>query len=362
MLKKFERWGRRALIGCVGFILQARQKLILLGAQPTILVLRLDERLGNLLLLTPLLNSLRTSYPQATIDLMLNVRGSALMSSHPSINHVVLFDKRAWFKAWGPLRVIFALRRRHYDVVIDTANPTDPSATQALLTRFAGATYSIGTSNGPFARVYTTPVEIDESTPHEIDLRLQLLTPLPKISATRQTSIGPLPETAIAKFMETLTSGPWAVINVGARLLNKQLGAAQYAQIAELLQSAGLIPVLSYGPKELNLARQVAELRPGSLLAPPTDVPMLATLFRRAICVVSCDTGPMHLAVAVGTPTCGIFVSTDPQRYGYAQAPHCVVDARFVSDSQWIGHIAKWVQSSAQSIHRKTIPSSTASS
>jgi ADP-heptose:LPS heptosyltransferase len=81
---------------------------------------------------------------------------------------------------------------------------------------------------------------------------------------------------------------------------------------------------------------------PEAELAPPTGLTDLADLMHCARAVVSCDTGPMHLAVAVGTPTCGVFVSTDPSRYGYAEAPNLVLDVR--SAPLDVGPVEQWLR------------------
>jgi ADP-heptose:LPS heptosyltransferase len=89
----------------------------------------------------------------------------------------------------------------------------------------------------------------------------------------------------------------------------------------------------------------VAERIPAATLAPPTGLWELAHLLNAARAVVTCDTGPMHLSVAVGTPTCGIFVSTPPPRYGYPDAPHAAVDAREREHDAWLAEVGSWLSS-----------------
>ena len=135
--------------------------------------------------------------------------------------------------------------------------------------------------------------------------------------------------------MQELGSRPFVVINVGARLADKQLRAADYAVIANMVTVAGLTPVLTFGPAEERLAREVHNFSAACVMAPPSTLDELAALMRRSLCVVSCDTGPMHLAVALGRPTCGLFISTDPQRYGHSTAPHAVIDVRAQTQQDW---------------------------
>jgi len=62
------------------------------------------------------------------------------------------------------------------------------------------------------------------------------------------------------------------------------------------------------------------------VLAPPTDLDDLAALFAAAHCTVCNNSGPLHLSVAVGAPTLGLFLKMDPERWGYPEAPHRMVD------------------------------------
>ena len=92
--------------------------------------------------------------------------------------------------------------------------------------------------------------------------------------------------------------------------------------------------VVTWGPAEESLAAAtvaaatVAQAAGAAVLAPPTDLVQLTAILRQARRLLTCDTGPMTLGVAVGPPTLGIFVATEPARYGYTQPPHAVVDAR----------------------------------
>jgi ADP-heptose:LPS heptosyltransferase len=349
-LKRIERLGRLLLVSLLGAVLGVRRRPVCLPPQPRFLVLRLDERLGNLLMLTPLLTSLRRRFPQATIDLLGNARGAALLGSHPALSGFVRFRKKALWAPDGPLRAPLALRGR-YDVVIDASNPTDPSATQAIIARLAGARHSIGMLRPGFGRLFSAPVSVPDPNAHEIDLRLALLAPLPGRQVWRETSLGPLPPLPLSSPLNTalasLQPRPYGVVNIGARLPEKRLTAAQYAAVAALLQEHGLTAVLAYGPAERTLAEACAQQGESIVVAPKTDTVELAHLLAGARAVISCDTGPMHLSVSVGTPTLGIFLATDPARYGYPDAPHAAVDARGHGDTpapHWLSAIDGWLR------------------
>ena len=190
------------------------------------------------------------------------------------------------------------------------------------------ATHSVGPGGSVFAPMYTAAVAPPPQLQHEIDLRLHLLTALPGAGHSRQTSCAPLPPLApsapLALWAARLPANGWMVVNLGARLAPKRLSAAAYAELAALVESTGHCPVFTWGPSEHQLMADTRMLAPAAArLAPPTDLTALAQVLQRARAVISCDTGPMHLAVACGTPTCGLFLSTEPERYGYTEGAAC---------------------------------------
>ncbi|MEM6531635.1 MAG: glycosyltransferase family 9 protein [Myxococcota bacterium] len=318
--KRLELFGRRVLVALFGFFRSKRQGELLVPSRPRLLVLRLDERLGNVIMLTPLLCSLRARFPDASIEVLGSARSRALLEGHPAVDEFLQFRKRALFASDGPLRTCFALRRRGYSVAIDASNPTDPSLTQAILTAASGAEFTVGSAARGYGGFFTHPVQPDPAARHEIDHRLNLLSPLPGEQQIRTPSLAADPRAVEV-------DEPYVVLNVGARLLEKRLSVEEYASVAEVC--AGFRPVvLTWGPGEFDLAQAVASRCENAVTAPATGLDELAVVLGGADAVVSCDTGPMHLAVALGRPTLGIFVATDPARYGYPDAPHAVLDAR----------------------------------
>ena len=112
--------------------------------------------------------------------------------------------------------------------------------------------------------------------------------------------------------------GPFALINPGAAWPNKRWPAARFGEVAAFLREVrGLPSVVLWGPGELPLAQAVVAASSGAArAAPPTEVPDLVALARQAALMVSGDTGPLHIAAAVGTPVVALFGPTNPQRNG----------------------------------------------
>ena len=342
-LKQWERTLRGLVMRACNAWFAVAPRPVSLPAAPRVLIIRLDERLGNALLLTPMLAYLRQHLEQAHIDVVGHWCNQSMLRCHPAVRFFLPYRKWALCRQDGPLGTYWRMRQGHYDLCIDAANPTDPSLTQSLLCRFSGASSTIGSARSGCWRLYTAPVTIDcqAPSPHEIDLRLQLMRPLrlppPETLLPSITLPALRRQSAVAQLLAAVDD-PFAVLNVGARLSQKVLTVGDYVVLAQALQSQYRRVVVTYGPGEQRLARQVVA-DCGAILAPPTALDELAALLARAQRVISCDTGPMHLAVAVGAPTCGIFVATDPKRYGYSLPPHAAV--RLQDD--WRNAVQGWL-------------------
>lgn len=338
VLKPFEKWGRRILVYLLAQIFAAPKRRLNLPDSPKILVIRLDPRVGNLILLTPLLTALKDKYPTAQIDLLSSPKASVLLERHPALHAIIHYEKKQLLSKNGPLRLGLRLRRSHYDLVVDAGNPTDPSLTQAVFTRLVGGP-SIGSKKGGFGPFYSHAVDIDPNE-HEISMRLQLLSPLNSSTTHRLPSIPQPPQHARLPTM--ILARPYALLNVGARLDQKKIGKEDYSRAAQRMLSACKNVVIVYGPDDSELAKKIAASETGCQLAPPTSLLELWQLIEHSHLVVSCDTGPMHMAVARQKPTFGIFVSTPQQRYGYAKSPHACVD--YDPDGHWLKELENWLK------------------
>ena len=118
--------------------------------------------------------------------------------------------------------------------------------------------------------------------------------------------------------------GPALVLYPGARKLDHRWAAQAFAEAGRQIAARHRLRAwIAWGPGEEALARQVAQqFGPGSRaeLLPATDLEGLAAAFRAAALVLTNDTGPMHLAVAVGAPTLAVFLGDDADRWASPQA------------------------------------------
>jgi heptosyltransferase-1 len=112
--------------------------------------------------------------------------------------------------------------------------------------------------------------------------------------------------------------GAFALLNPGAAWPNKRWPPKRFGEVAAFVRDqCGLTPVVLWGPGEEVLANAVVASSSGAaVLAPPTRVSDLVALTRAAALVLSGDTGPLHVATAVGTPVVSLFGPTNPERNG----------------------------------------------
>ena len=348
MLKAVERWGRRWLTQLLALLLRAPQRDLALGRAPKILIIRLDERVGNLIMLTPTLSSLKRHFEQCHITLLAQPAAQSILIHHPDLDELIVFRKKNIWGHDGPLKTILRIRQKKYDLVIDGGNPTDPSTTQSILTRFSGGQHTLGFAHGPFAELYTAPHTLNPKIHHEIDMRLNLLEALPGIKLLRQTSLGKMGANTVNNNLESIVSAmrqdKYLLINCGARLSEKSLSAKNYAQIAKMALQKRFHVILTYGPSETEIAQAIKKIEKDCHLAPKTNLPELALLMQHATAIVACDTGPMHIGVAMKTPTTGIFVTTSPKRYGYTEGMHRVLDMNSKQTENPFSAIAPWLE------------------
>lgn len=300
------------------------------GRPRSILVIRIDERVGNLLLTTPLLERLRAALPEARLDLLVAAGKRAVVAGRVG---TVPFEKRDLFRRpWRFLATLARLRRSRYDVAIDASHWHTFSATSALLLAWTGAPTRICHDRGPAARFASHAVASPVDSESEVLTKLRLLAPLSLEAgpAPLSTTLGTAPEVArsVAEWADPLASGERPLVGLlpGARKADHRAPPALFAAVGRAAREQGAVPVVLWGPGEEALAREVAEAG-GASLAPPTDLESLAAAIRRCAVVVTNDTGPMHLAVATGTPTVAVFVKGDPRRWGHSDPPHAVIDA-----------------------------------
>ena len=330
--KRLEGTGKRVLarIAALAFRRPARA---LPPGPGRVLLVRIDDRMGEALLTTPLAAALKRLQPQPPVDVLVHRRTSRVLEGHPAIDRILTLDRR--LLGLGPLApgVRAARAAGPWDVVVDCGNWEVPSVTSALVARLvAGEGRVIGPAVAPTGPLHDVPVPPRADTRSELVQRLHLLSPLlepPRLLPSFRTPRAP---GSLGDFLTRVRAAPHAVLVPGGRLGWRRLPPELFSVAGRTLGELGRTVIVAWGPGEEKLAREVVAQVPGSRLAPPTDLDALAALLAAAGCTVTNNSGPMHLSVAVGAPTLALFLKMDPERWGYREPPHAVLDLTGIID------------------------------
>ena len=288
--------------------------------QPRFLITRLSA-IGDCVLTMPLACALRDAYPHAWIGWVAERAGASLLQGHPAIDHLVIAPKgvlKSPKRLWNLRKELQALRP---DVTLDPQGLLKSS----VLAWLSGAKQRIG-FRPPLGRErshWFNNSLITCTERHVVHRYRQLLTAL-DVEPTPVRFDVPAPlqnQRSIAAWLysQNLADRPLALINPGAGWDSKIWPAERFAAVARFLEAEQDLRtvVVWAGELERVWAKQIVrEANGAASLAPNTSLPDLAALARRATLFVGSDTGPLHLAAAVGTPCVGIYGPTDPAECG----------------------------------------------
>jgi lipopolysaccharide heptosyltransferase I len=296
---------------------------------PRLLVVRLGS-MGDIVHALPAVAALRAAYPGAQLDWVVERKWSDLLAGCPAISEIIPQDRGLG----ATLRLVRALRARRYDAAVDFQGLYKSAALAGL----SGARKRVGFAasharEAGAARFYSKRVAPEAS--HVVEMNLALARaaggsigegagqfPLQVSDAASAWLDQQLEPRNLTEFYVLCPGGGWR---------SKCWPAEQYGHLhRKLAERHGWRGIVTYGPGERALA-EAARLVAGEPepLVLGTDVAQLKALLRRARFAVAGDTGPLHLAAALGTPVIGLFGPTDPQRNGpYGQLGSVVRNAR----------------------------------
>jgi len=277
---------------------------------PRILITRLSA-IGDCIHCTPLVAALRERYPSAFIGWVTQGGPASLLDGHPDIDALIKVDRR-WLKSpRSILQVRNQLRTHRFDIAIDPQSLTKSS----LLGWLSGATYRTGFSRGQARELspWLNNYLIEPRSTHVVDRYLELLTPLGIESPNVEFSIPRSTESqqTVDTFLVRNQLQEFVLLNPGAGWNSKIWPHERYVEVAKQLNNKlGIASIVLWaGDRERAWAEDIASQSP-AILAPDTTLPDLAELCRRATFFVGSDTGPMHLAAAVGTRCVAMFGPT----------------------------------------------------
>jgi lipopolysaccharide heptosyltransferase I len=279
------------------------------------LLLRLGS-LGDVVHALPAAAVLRDSFPDARIDWAIEPKWARLLEGNPDLNTVIQIDRKT---AGGIISTVKQLRRANYTCAIDFQGLYK----SALLAFASGAPRRIGFQRN-YARegfaswLYTERLNPRGAHKVEHNLTLAEAAGARKFPPRFPIAVRAEDEARVASETEQRNIRDFFVLNPGGGWRSKCWPAERYGELhAKVFEKSGLRGVVSYGPGEEDLAQaMISAAGKSAPLAIPLELGPLMALLRRARLVVSADTGPLHLAAALGASVVGLFGPTDPARNG----------------------------------------------
>lgn len=292
-----------------------------------ILVVRTD-RLGDVVLTTPALRALRENCPQSHIAIMVSPHTRELLDDNPYIDEVIVYDKDKKDKrVIGFLKFVMALKKKRFDlaIVLHAKKRTE------LITFLADIPKRIGYGNRKFGFLLTDRIPDTRhlGLKHEIDYCLDILTKLGLAITDRRPYIALKKESLewADEFLKTQSIAGHdkiAGLHPGASCPSKRWLRDRFVVLANrLVEDYGFkIIIVAHGKENVAIADELAKnIRyPVINLAGKLTLSQLAAVLKRCAIFISNDSGPVHIASAVGTPVISIFgrnqAGLSPLRWG----------------------------------------------
>jgi len=287
--------------------------------------------IGDAIMSMPLACALRQHYPDAFITWIAEPGAGAILKGHACIDELVVLPK-GWLKS---PRTVMQLRKRLHAMQIDIALDPQSLSKSAIAAWLTGARHRIGfqSPRGRELSVLINNTRHKLRQKHVVDSQLELLQYLGIEQPGVQFQIprDAAAEQVVDRFLdESQIAGTFASINPGAGWDSKLWPADRFGLVAKYLgEQHGIRSIVVWaGEKERAWAEEIAQVAgQHAVVSPATRLPELAALLRRASLFVSSDTGPAHLAAAVGTPVVGLFGPTLPKVTGPYGDQHVAVQA-----------------------------------
>jgi heptosyltransferase-1 len=327
------------------------------AALERILIVRLGA-MGDVIHSLPAATALRAAFPEAMLGWLIEERWVELLCTLPTprsgprspqrplVDRIHSVNTKQWRKApfsvqtWERIAAgLSDLRSVRYEVAVDLQG----AARSALLARWSGAPVIYGSAHPRenLASMFYTRQVITRGD-HIVEQNLSLAEAvahqtleMPRIDLPRDDAS----EQECARKLKDRCIQDFVLLNPGAGWGAKQWPAERFGQVARQLAEDGLKSFINVGPDEAHIAHAVETASGGAAETFTGSLTQLIALMRRTRLFIGGDTGPMHLASALGVPVVGIFGPTNPARNGPFGTPNIVL--RSSSSTTSYSHVAQ---------------------
>jgi len=299
-----------------------------LPEQPRICMVMMSA-IGDVVHALPVITAIKRHRPRARITWILQAPGAALVKGHKDVDEILIFDRKAGWRGFWNLRQ--QLKSRPFDVVLDLQCYLKAS----IITAMCRSPIKLGLDRARAKELnwLFTNAKIPAKPLNHVQAHfLEFLDAIEVPSDSLQWNIGPWPEERAwqAEFFSDMSS-PRVALVAGTSNPLKDWLPDRMRELIDALESQGLRTILVGG----NSAREIAlgEMLARQCAHAPKNA--LGSGLRKLVCildgcdlVISPDTGPLHLAVALGKPVIGLYGYNSPTRVGpFRNDPKLLVDA-----------------------------------
>lgn len=298
-----------------------------------ILIIKL-RAIGDVVLATAVIHNLRQQFPRSVIDFLVEQEAAPVVANNPDLNRVWVYSRKEiagvpWPRAAMPnIRFLRNLFAQHYDLVFDLfGNPRS-----ALMTWVTRAKRRIGYRFRGRRWAYNILVEPRGDQVHEVEFNLDALRRV-RIPICSTEPVFPLVAADKNKIWQWIESNQWqrsfrVALNPSGGWPAKRWSLVKFAALGrQLIEKYDARLILLWGPGEREIVQQLSDqINSESVwVHPPTTLAEQAALLKYCHLFIGNDSGPMHIAAAVGTPAIGIFGPTNANLQGPYGEKNCVV-------------------------------------
>jgi len=305
-----------------------------MAVRKNILVMHTGGWIGDMILLTPALRALRREFPEAHISMLLIPLVRGLMERNPYLDEVIVYDKR------GAQRGIRQMRRmadRLREEQFDTAIILHPNSIRSGFLAYVagiqervGAKLKVGQTGMSVAPLFLTTKVKRRTDIHEVQRYLDVVSPIAGMNHDGKLEFWGIDrnDEDLAERVLAGGSGPIIGVNPCTTWPSKQWPVERFARLADLLsRQFDARVILTGGRGDIHLGSEImsrVSSEPLNLVG-RTTLWQLGALIKRCDLYITCDSAPMHISAAVGTPTIALFGPTDPVRHAPYGEGHIVL-------------------------------------
>ena len=329
LARKIEHIAKHALWAIIGFFFSKKKSSPLpinFTSASSVLVIRTD-RLGDVVLSTPVYESIKKSFPHLRVSVIVNRSNMPILTDNPNVDKIIPFDA----KNIGTF--IKQLRYNEFDIVF-TLNKKF-SVIASFLALISKAQYKVGYAHDETTWLYDIRLPIDNQPRHESLNNLELLNyaGLTIISKSPRLYFNEAEEKKITTILNALRKypeRPLILIKPGTRIEKWGWKVENFQVVAEKLSSSKKGEVLFiYGPGEEPLMDRINKQANATIdRLPALSIKELALAIKKSDLLFCNHTGIMHFASAVETPVAAIFKHGETVRWGPTNTPHIILEEK----------------------------------